>query len=437
MNFHFLTVLLSGFVLAVAFQLLLMNLSFAAGLQLLRPVTDPDAARAPRESAPAPGSFRRTALKISSGVGIWILAASCIALFSASYLAVNLLGTGTAALGAICGLVIWGLCYLFLLSFETAAAGSLAGSLFRFVRAGYQSVHDTAAGIFTGSDEKKAAQTAARVTRAVKEELFGSADTKKALQQLRDVFQPREGLRPGQVAEEAGRFREKLESYLRSAQIGALKPEEIEKDLASLLSDPKAGMQSLKERLSGIDETTVATLISERTDISKEQAQKVVNRIAHFIDDVKHQGEAAGRSAADQLRSTLHASGKPELELDAALEDLREFAHNPKESFESLTGRLRSLDRDALRSMLISRGIAPEKVDQAVQRFETSRRQILERVESVQHEVARRMEEMKYEARRAADDTRKVAAAAAWWFFATALASGGAAALGGFYAFAK
>ncbi|MGE5498133.1 MAG: hypothetical protein ACM3Q2_08690, partial [Syntrophothermus sp.] len=204
---HYIVALIAGVILAVAFQLILTNLSVAAGLNVLSTVTSTDKKGSNKNQhvsdsdSPTIGESART---ISSAFGIWTLLTASIALFFASWLAGELSLTSSPTIGAVLGLVIWGLFYVAMMTIEVSAISSLVGSLVRLAATGLKTAYSMTSSIFTKSDETKMADTAAKITGAVKEELFGdvdSDDVKKQVQAYINQLKPQH-IDPHQIAME-------------------------------------------------------------------------------------------------------------------------------------------------------------------------------------------------------------------------------------------
>ncbi|HLO86160.1 MAG TPA: MFS transporter, partial [Nostocaceae cyanobacterium] len=132
---RFFVALISGVILAFAFQLVLTNLSIAAGISYLgHPTTG-------EEGDNLGGTIR----KIGTRLGIWTLVTVTIALLIACFLAVKLsLLILDPRLGAILGLVIWGAYFLLLMWVSSTTVGSLIGSVVNTATAGFQAILGTA-----------------------------------------------------------------------------------------------------------------------------------------------------------------------------------------------------------------------------------------------------------------------------------------------------
>jgi hypothetical protein len=130
--------------LAFGLQLLLTNLSVAAGISYLGHQSDSDS------DDDKGGSFGGTIRKISTGVGIWTLVTVTIALFLACLLAVKLSLLQSAGLGAIVGLVIWATYFSLLVWVSSTTVGSLVGSVVNAATSGFQAILGTAAAAIGG-----------------------------------------------------------------------------------------------------------------------------------------------------------------------------------------------------------------------------------------------------------------------------------------------
>ncbi|QYO65013.1 hypothetical protein [Leptolyngbya sp. 7M] len=178
---QFFIALVSGILLAFAIQLLLTNLSVAAGISLLGGRSSSDSSRDDGND----GSVGATIRKISFGVGIWTLISVSIALFFACYLAVQLSLLSSANLGAIVGLVIWAAYFSLLVWVSSTTVGSLIGSVVQAATSGFQAVLGTATAALGGQAAKRqAVSTAEAVAAAVRNELGAGIDSEKIYKTL-------------------------------------------------------------------------------------------------------------------------------------------------------------------------------------------------------------------------------------------------------------
>ncbi len=85
---------------------------------------------------------------------------------------------------------------------------------------------------------------------------------------------------PRQVTEQAKAQYEKtttaLAEYLRNTNLEELDPEGIKKDLQTLLDDPKAGADALRDRLSQVDRDTLVKLLTQQGNLTEEQVNATI-----------------------------------------------------------------------------------------------------------------------------------------------------------------
>jgi nucleoid DNA-binding protein len=231
-------------------------------------------------------------------------------------------------------------------------------------------------------------------------------------------------------------FESSVEEYLRNTDKDELNPEGIKRDLGMLIQSPKQGVQSLGDRLSRFDRSTLIALLSQRKDMTPEEADRVVSQIESVRDQAMQQMQQVQRRIQDvvdrlfgQIRDYLNSLDRPELNYDGIKRDVRTLFDDPQAGFDALRGRLGQFDRGTLVAILSSReDISEEDANRVIDQIESARNSVLQRAERIQLEAQRRLEDVKLQAQRQVEETRKAAAAAAWWLFVTAVVSAAAAA---------
>ena len=234
-------------------------------------------------------------------------------------------------------------------------------------------------------------------------------------------------------------FESALEDYLRNTDKEELNPDGIKRDLQQLLNQPGVGISRLSDRLAQIDRSTVIALLSQREDISEEEAARSVDRILSVRDQFLYQLEriqqriqSAIDTILERIRSYLDSLERPELDYEGIKQDLRQLFEEPKAGFEALRDRLSQINLETLRAILQSRKDLTEvEVNRIMNQIEQTRNRVLQRSERIQKETQRRLEQAQQQAQKQAEETRKSAMAASWWLFLTAFVSGGASAIAG------
>ncbi|MBE8967327.1 MFS transporter [Nostocales cyanobacterium LEGE 12452] len=321
---RFFVALISGVILAFAFQLVLTNLSLAAGISYLGHSSDSDSDNG--EVGSLGGSIR----KIGTAVGIWTLFTVTIALLIASYLAVKLsLVISDRGLGATLGLVIWGAYFLLLVWVSSTTVGSLIGSVVNTATSGFQAIMGTA--------------TAALGAKAVNNQVVATAEAAAAAvrRELGSAIDP--------VS-----IRENIEDYLEKIRPPELDVSKIRSDFENLLNDPQLKAIAGTPDIRNIDRQKFIELVSSRTDLSK----KDVNRIADTLYKVWQQvvsqqppTEDRLGELMDYLKSLPPGQSKTD-ELNAKLERLLAEKSSSKESDQkAATGPIQSTLQQGLSAL--------------------------------------------------------------------------------------
>ncbi|AFZ04306.1 hypothetical protein [Calothrix sp. PCC 6303] len=234
-------------------------------------------------------------------------------------------------------------------------------------------------------------------------------------------------------------FQQNLASYLQNTNKEELNPEGIKRDLQLLLSSPRAGISSLTERVGNFDRSTIVALLSQREDISEEEANRIVdqiestrNSIVEQFQQIQQKMQSVIDGSFEQVRSYLNSLERPELNYEGIQQDFSKLFDDPEAGFDALRDRLGEFDRDTLVAIISSRpDISNEQAEQIVNRMEAARDSVIHRAERIQKETQKRLKAIKKQAKEQAAETQKTVAGAAWWLFNTAFVSLAASAIAG------
>ncbi|MDZ8080099.1 MAG: MFS transporter [Nostoc sp. SerVER01] len=301
---RFFVALISGVILAFAFQLVLTNLSVAAGISYLGRPSDSDS------SGGEVGSVGGTIRKVGTAVGIWTLVTVTIALLIACFLAVKLsLVILDPRLGAILGLVIWGAYFLLLVWVSSTTVGSLIGSVVNTATSGFQAIMGTA--------------TAALGAKAVNNQVVATAEAAAAAvrRELGSAIDP--------VS-----IRENIEDYLEKLRPPELDLSRIRSDFENLLNDPQIKAIAGTPDLRNIDRQKFIDLVSSRTDLSKRDVSRIADTLYKVWQQVvSQQAPTQDRlgELIDYLKSLPPGQTKTD-ELNAKLDRLVAEMRGSKES---------------------------------------------------------------------------------------------------------
>ncbi len=237
-------------------------------------------------------------------------------------------------------------------------------------------------------------------------------------------------------------FPSAIADYLRSTDKEELNPAGIKRDIELLLNDPRAGAESLKERLSKFDRDTLVALLTQRDDISEADVNRMVDEILAVRDNilaklqlVQDRIKSAIERILAKIKAYLNSLDRPELAYEGIKQDINTLFDDPQAGFDALKDRFSQIDRDTLVAVMSSRDdISQADAERIIRQMERTRDRALQRAERIQTEAGIRLEETKKYAARQVEETRKAAATASWWLFFTglisAIASAAAGALG-------
>jgi hypothetical protein len=306
---RFFVALISGVILAFAFQLVLTNLSVAAGISYLgRPSTSDSGSE-------EVGSLGGTIRKIGIAVGIWTLVTVTIASLIASFLAVKLsLLVLDPGLGAILGLVIWAAYFLLLMLASSTAVGSVVGSVVSTATSGFQAIMGTA--------------TAALGAKAVNNQVVATAEAAAAAvrRELGSAIDPTS-------------IRDNIEDYLDRLRPPELDLSKIRGDFENLLNDPQLKAIAGTSDIRNIDRQKFTELVSSRTDLSKRDVNRITDTLYKVWQQVVSQQQPTQDRMGelmDYLKSLPPGQSKTD-ELNAKLERLIAETRGSKEADQKAT----------------------------------------------------------------------------------------------------
>ncbi len=239
---------LSGVILAFGFQLLLTNLSMAAGVSYV--AHSGSSSHSDSDDSDDGGTNIKT---IGLAFGLWTLITVSLALFFACWLAVRLNVYPDPWAGAITGLVIWALYFSLLTWFSSTAVGSLIGSVVKSATSGFQAMVGTAtAAIGAKSASNEIVQTAEAAAAAIRRELTTGLDTSGIQDNLQDYIK---SLRSHEV--DVSSVEEEFERLIRSSELA------------------NADRDALPE----VDSSMFEKLLSDRSNLSKEETKRLAKRL--------------------------------------------------------------------------------------------------------------------------------------------------------------
>ncbi|MEL6578913.1 MAG: MFS transporter [Cyanobacteria bacterium J06621_12] len=364
---QFFAALIAGVVLAFALQLLFTNLGIAAGISMAGGSSDSSSSSSSSSYDDHSGGLGSSIKKIGMAVGLGTLISVSLALFIASLLAVKL-GLFIAPLsGAIVGLVIWATFFALMMFFSSRAIGSLLGSVVNTATSGMQSILGTAtAAIGAGAASKQVVNTAETAAAAVRRELGMAIDPVS--------------------------MRENVEDFLQSVTPTGIDINQIAQDFERLLDNENLQEIVNSDSISNIDRNTFIELISDRSDISRKDAE----RIASKMESVWHKTTEKLTPSANpvsKLSNYLKTSTKEQLvssdlgnQINSVVNELK--ASSSHSGTNPLVKAATSFGASSLANIVMGRAdLSDFDVDKIVKQLKSAGEQLGEKTDQIASQV--------------------------------------------------
>ncbi|MEM9805559.1 MAG: MFS transporter [Cyanobacteria bacterium P01_D01_bin.56] len=338
---QFFIALLSGLILAFGFQLLLTNLSVAAGISYIGHSSS-------SSSSKVGGVGPR---KISIAFGVWTLITVSLALFFACLLAVKLSLYNSALLGAITGLVIWGTYFCLLFWVSSTTVGSLIGSVVRTATSSFQALVGTAtAAMGAKVASNQTIQTAEAAASAIRQEISAVWNGDDVAESLRD--------------------------YLNNLRSPELDVDRLESEFENLLQSSDILTTTDKSALRQIDRQAFVDLLYDRTDLSRQEANRIANRLHR-----RWQSSVSRSGGVDALVDYLRSARPDQLlseQLGRRLDDfLDEYRQQNRGQDKSSLSQGLSHSFNAMMGMLMGRvDLSDADISQVRRQFKNAQDQL-------------------------------------------------------------
>jgi predicted transcriptional regulator len=186
-----------------------------------------------------------------------------------------------------------------------------------------------------------------------------------------------------------------LADYLRRTGKSELNPDGIKRDLTTLLQDPKTGLEAIRGRLSQVDRDTLVQLLSQRNDLSQEEANAIIDQVQDTIRQVLRtpqrlaiRAQEKARDFQGTLEDYLRNTDKEELNPEGIKRDLGLLLQDPRLGLDHLSDRLSHVDRSTIVALLSQReDISEAEAEEIVNRVLAVRDQMVAQLESIKTKI--------------------------------------------------
>jgi hypothetical protein len=357
---NFFVAIVSGILLAFAFQFLLTNLAVAIGITAIGDISEKGNNNS-RSSSDNSSGMKITGPRISMGLGIFLLITLSLSVFFASLIAVNLSLVANATVGFTLGLVIWAGYFLLGLYIDSKIISSLTGLVFSTVR-NTLGAGAAAFGYVFGSDSKSDMKDTARETvKAIHEEIIQEYDF-SGFQQKFDEYL--EKMSPQRI--DMNEIHNHISSLLHELKVRELyTPEDVESARSYFFE-----LAEKQPSFSADDRQKVKNAFQKAMEIFKREGS-TGDKILAAVDNLTPGDEAQGKEYRRKIEQYLRETKLQELNPDNLTNDWNRILDNPKAAPEVLRARISMIDRNTIKTILSKRqGISEEKAEAYIRKAE-------------------------------------------------------------------
>lgn len=186
-----------------------------------------------------------------------------------------------------------------------------------------------------------------------------------------------------------------IADYLRQTNLDELDPDGIQRDLTTLLNDPKAGASALQGRLAQVDRDTLVQLLTQQGNLSEEQVNQTIDQVQAAIRNTikapRRLASRAQKQAMDfeaSLEDYLRNTQKEELNPEGIKRDLQLLLQHPQAGLSSLGDRASQFDRSTFVALLSQReDLSEAEANQIADQIESAFKSSVEQIQKVQQTV--------------------------------------------------
>ena len=361
---NFFIAVVAGVLLALGFQLLLTAFSVAGGITAVGNIRKKGHSNSTKDRQTAhddddDDDGMNVGQKVSTGLGIWTMVTTSIALFFASLLAVKLGLIGANFIGATLGLVIWAAFFMVVTYLEVNMVTSLVGGLASTVKSSLSS----ASSVFTKSDAgaakdvaKTRAKTEAKEMRKQFEKMFSTHDVDKKVE---DYIQE---LKPQHI--DIKNLKKQIKDLITDLQVTEKADFDYPNSVKRLILE-----EADKSSLSKEDKDAIKDHVNNLKDISKSDAS-AEEKAKAGIEDLTPADREQINKYQEEIKKALKNTNNRELQPEQLEQDLKRILNEPKEATNIAKAKASAFDRKTLVQLLASQDMDEREADQKVAQAE-------------------------------------------------------------------
>ncbi|WP_276166022.1 hypothetical protein [Zobellia alginiliquefaciens] len=230
---------------------------------------------------------------------------------------------------------------------------------------------------------------------------------------------------------------QKIKDYISNATPEDLSADKLGTLLKGAINHPKMIKAILKDQTSGLDRENIINILSNNSNLNKEDIRDYADKIENLFKTVSNQvNQASGDELLNKVSSKVTAyftgadSGSS-FELKDLGRKVQNAVYNPNKSLADIKSQLASLDLETVKKYISDNKYVEEsQVDDVINSITSAKEQLAGKVEKIEEEALKRVKKIERKAVIKAEHARETAMSAAWWLVLTTILSAVAAMVG-------
>jgi hypothetical protein len=353
---------IAGVLIALGFQMILTNLSLAAGVTAVGNIKDKVTDKDKDSSVASPRrkmADKPLGILLTSGLGIWTMITAAVSLFFASMFAVKLSLVPDNSIGLSLGLVIWAVFFMLMFYVESRFIGSLTGGVFNVAYSAVKNGISLILGKSTVSKTQSMIEDTVDKIRDEAEDFISDSDLKEKFDTLIKKIEPK--------SFDMENMRKELSALINDISIGE-KEEDGSKRL--FLNVAERNPKFSKKDVSTLEKIWDAIKSGLKFAGAGGASAAAVSIIKEAYDKKEERRKVRKEEVEDYLKRTDEPFAQPRL-LEA---ELQEIFNNPTHSVELVNDKDPLFDKKSIATRVSAReGVDPkqamlvaDKVEEAI-----------------------------------------------------------------------
>jgi len=224
-------------------------------------------------------------------------------------------------------------------------------------------------------------------------------DVEKITSQLKD--QAAEQIAKKSPTQPENAIKKDVEDYIRDSFSWHFNRITIKDEFKEVIYDPNADPSTVRRQLEELNSEYFNNLLTQRGDVSEARVKEIVGQLESVRSEVLETlPQAEPQEESQDLRSRienyLRSTGKEELNPEGIQQDFAKLLEDPEAGVEDLSDRFQEFDRDTLVQLLQQReDLSEEEANNIVGQLESTRDNVLNRAKDLQEQAKAKADELR------------------------------------------